>query len=136
MEFSPFFKPNFVAGAACVHFHILSSESRKYFQQAIATSGTPYSPFGRAHENNNYNRLMKVAKKENKKVKTLADLENFLLETDEKSLSNLTNTNDFGKSLSTIWGPTIERWHFLLCFALFRNGLVNLMFTFTLLYRR
>lgn len=63
------------AGGASTHFHVLSSESRKYFRNAIAMSGTANNywailPMGRDH----LNLARKISKDMNKFKQSAEDL--------------------------------------------------------------
>lgn len=57
-----------IVGAGAVNFHILSDESRKYFRNAIAMSGSVGNYWAMSKNNDHLEIAYKIAKKESNKT--------------------------------------------------------------------
>lgn len=82
-----FFYPNLVTGGSSVHFHILSSESQKYFRNAIPMSGVIGNYWAMSEENDHLELAHKIARDLGEPKNSFEELVAFLKSTPADKLS-------------------------------------------------
>lgn len=97
------------SGGASVNYHILSPESRKYFRNAIAMSGSVENPWALLAEKNYLREAFKMAEKLDKPQKSYDDLVKFLKDAPADSFNQF-NVLNFANpvELGVAFGPIVE----------------------------
>lgn len=92
-----------------MNYHILSEESRKYFRNAIAQSGSVGNPWGQPSEHDHVKKSFEIAEKLGKPQNSYDELVSFLKTTPADSLNQFnTILNPNAIQICFLFGPTIE----------------------------
>lgn len=103
-----FFLKNKILGGASTHFHILSSESRKYFRNALAMSGAIYDYFALSEENSHVNAANEIAKEMGQPQFTSEQLIKFLKSANVNDLTKYSTCNPLNALIFCEFLPVIE----------------------------
>ncbi|XP_055301656.1 esterase B1-like [Sitodiplosis mosellana] len=98
------------AGGVLSHVQILSSESRKYFRNAILLSGTAESDWGFASKNGHRSIAHEIARDLGKPQDSMQSLINFFKTVPAESIVKYASAASlFTKTPVTTWAPILER---------------------------
>lgn len=98
----------FVKGGASTHLHMLSAESRKYFQNAIPMSGTADNFWAISKENNHLALMRDVAKQAGEPKESFKQLIEFLKKVPTEILVENTPGINLDKTAQLFWTPIVE----------------------------
>lgn len=97
------------AGGMLSHVHVLSSESRKYFHNAIVLSGSAESPWGFANQNDHLPFAYKIAQDLGKPQDSLQGLIEFFKSVPADAIVKYGDPSSlFTRTPVTTWAPIIE----------------------------
>lgn len=97
-------------GAASAHFHVLSSESRKYFRNAILLSGTAMAPWAISNDKSHISNAYQMAEDLGEPKNNLDELIEFLQSVpSEKIVRYGSSMVGFHRTLNFKYAPVIER---------------------------
>lgn len=113
---------NVVSGGASTHFQVLSSESRKYFHNAIALSGTAFTPWALSDEKNHIALANSIAEDLGKPTNSLDALTHFLTTTPGKTLAPSVFLTASAKTHKFKFAPVIESVQLLICLYLIHSS--------------
>lgn len=98
-----------IPGAASINYHILSTESRKYFRNAILMSGSVGNPWAIPSQHDHVKMAFEIAEKLDTPQKSYDELITFLKTTSAASLNQFSTINILNAvQFSIVFGPTIE----------------------------
>ncbi|XP_031621275.1 acetylcholinesterase 1-like [Contarinia nasturtii] len=97
------------AGGVSTHFHVLSSESRKYFHNAIIMSGTAQSPWALSNEKNHISVANHIAEELGNTTNSMDELIDFLKSAPADKLASYIYLDDFIAINRFKFAPVIER---------------------------
>lgn len=95
-------------GGASTHFHMLSSESRKYFHNAIPMSGSIENPWAMSKQNDHVAAMFDVAEKLGEPKKTFEELLNFLKTASVDTIRKGFPSMELAHTIELFWTPVIE----------------------------
>lgn len=108
-----------ILGAASINYHILSTESRQYFRNAIAMSGSVGNPWAFPLQNDHVKHSYEIAEKLGKPQQTDDDLVEFLKSIPAESLNQFsTIVVPDAVQFSIVFRPTIESKSSQVCISL------------------
>lgn len=110
------------AGGALTHFHVLSAESRKYFRNAIAMSGT-VNNYWALSKDDHLKRAFKIAEQLGEPKKTHDELIALLKTVPAEKLHSFAVIEDINNIFSTIpLSPVVERTFLFIPFYFFTQN--------------
>lgn len=124
-----------IAGGASTNHHILSSESRKYFQRAILLSGAIDNHSALSEEKHHLKRAHQIAKELGEPKNSVEDLVEFLKNVSANELSQFSTIQVASNTLFMVaFGPIIESA--FLIFNFHSVGALNSLRNLTLFFYR
>lgn len=97
------------AGSVSTHFHVLSSESRKYFRNVICLSGSTDDFWAFNDNEDHWNVAKTIVKDFNAPQYSFIGIVEFIKSLPAEKINDYTDLMSFfGKTLKTVFGPVIE----------------------------